>query len=507
MVQMSQILPEFSGLTISRGAFHLRMTQKLSAGAYGVVYIAKDISRTPHGAPFYAVKCLLRHADGTDFARQQQREIAHHRAVSDVPGVVTLHAVIEEEFYTFLVLDLVSGGDLFGAIMEHGTYSNDAAVRRTMLQLVDALAACHEAGVYHRDLKPENVLCSPGAENVYLADFGLSTRSTRSSNFGCGSSFYMSPECLGIYHEKTPYLTGPSDVWALGTILCNMVSGRNPWYIASPKTDDGFATFLRDGPAWLQANLPISYGAARILGRVFELDPARRITLPELRVALEELDTFFPFRYTAPAPTPVPSSSSVPARKSATVSTPLAQRPSNVARSDSAGQLRPLDLALPSEMSTNFLSFSSEALAAAATATLVNDDTSTASHFSDAPEGGEDADVWSVTMPRPLPATPTPDWVPSDGGVDGDGGSGSSSSEESSGPDTPETYAADVEVESPVVSELALDPDASSNSPSHANANAALATAKSEQVKTKKSLGSLKGLMEGMRRIRIRTLA
>ena len=205
MVQISQILPDFSGLTISHGAFHLRMTERLSAGAYGVVYIAKDLSPAPHGVPFYAVKCLLRHADDSDFARQQQREIAHHRAVSDVPGVVTLHAVIEEEFYTFLVLDLVQGGDLFSAIMEGGTYTNnDEAVRRTMLQLVDALAACHEAGVYHRDLKPENILCSPGAEHAYLADFGLSTRSTRSSNFGCGSSFYMSPGTSSLLPLRLP---------------------------------------------------------------------------------------------------------------------------------------------------------------------------------------------------------------------------------------------------------------------------------------------------------------
>ena len=83
-----------------------------------------------------------------------------------------------------------------------------------------------------------------------------------------------------------------------------MVSGRNPWYVASPKTDSGFAAFLRDGPAWLQENLPLSYGAAHILGRIFELDPARRITLPQLRVALERLDSFFPFHYTAPAPAP-----------------------------------------------------------------------------------------------------------------------------------------------------------------------------------------------------------
>ena len=140
MVQMSAILPNFTGFTITHGSFHLRLLEKLGSGAYGVVYLAQDLAPIPHGARFYAVKCLLRHADDSDFARQQQREIAHHRAVSDVPGVVTLHAVIEEEFYTFLVLDLVQGGDLFSAIMEGGTYTNnDEAVRRTMLQLVDGI--------------------------------------------------------------------------------------------------------------------------------------------------------------------------------------------------------------------------------------------------------------------------------------------------------------------------------------------------------------------------------
>ena len=105
MVQMSAILPNFTGFTITHGSFHLRLLEKLGSGAYGVVYLAQDLAPVPHGARFYAVKCLLRHPRGSDLARQQQRELAHHRAVSDVPGVVTLHAVIEEEFYTFIVLD------------------------------------------------------------------------------------------------------------------------------------------------------------------------------------------------------------------------------------------------------------------------------------------------------------------------------------------------------------------------------------------------------------------
>ena len=258
-------------------------------------------------------------------------------------------------------------------------------------------------------------------------------------------------------------------MWALGTILCNMVSGRNPWYVASPKTDEGFRLFLRAGAPWLQANLPISAGAAHILGRIFELDPAARITLPELRAAIDALDTFFP---ASSSSSPVPVSVSV-AVKAASVPAPSSSSSSSsAALPDSAGQLRPLDLVLPSALSTRFLSFSTEALAAAATATLVNAETSTASHFSDALD-----DIWSLTAPRPGPATP--DTASASGG--------SSSGEESSGPDTPETFAADAEVASPNVPELVLD---SAHAHAHAaegvDVNAAVAAVKSEEETRKK---------------------
>jgi serine/threonine protein kinase len=59
--------------------------------------------------------------------------------------------------------------------------------------VLDAVAHCHALGIYHRDLKPENILVTNGGRCVKLADFGLATRKPLTADFGCGSTFYMSP--------------------------------------------------------------------------------------------------------------------------------------------------------------------------------------------------------------------------------------------------------------------------------------------------------------------------
>ncbi|KAI0751151.1 Pkinase-domain-containing protein [Daedaleopsis nitida] len=433
--QMSSILPVLDGFVISRGSFHLRLIEKLGHGAYGVVYLGQDVSPDAPEDSYYAVKCLLRHPNGSDLARQQERELENHSRVSDLPNVVTLRDVIEEDQYTFIVLDYCDGGDLFSAVTEHDTYlHNTAAVKRTFVQIIDALAACHERGVFHRDLKPENILCSYDGSEVFVADFGLSTRSKRSRKFGCGSSFYMSPECLGIYVEKRAYETGPSDVWALGTILCNLLTGRNPWHIASPRTDNGFRSYLKDGPQWLLSNLSISIGAAAILGRIFELDPHKRITLPNLRDAILGLDTF----YADAEPSVATAAESnitchneireVPRVRSASpqpqeVDITEARRRSSVLPHEKAScELRPISLA--SRFSTDFMSDPTEGLAVAASATLAGvDSSSVTDNRSRSQDSEELAQVWSTDSTPSLADFPQT----------------SESADDSEGPITPET--------------------------------------------------------------------
>jgi serine/threonine protein kinase len=66
-------------------------------------------------------------------------------------------------------------------------------VKRIYIQIIDGLQFCHDRGIFHRDIKPENILCSEDGRQVKLADFGLSTRNGASSEYGCGSCYYMSP--------------------------------------------------------------------------------------------------------------------------------------------------------------------------------------------------------------------------------------------------------------------------------------------------------------------------
>lgn len=164
----------------------------IGVGAYGVVYLAVDhlASRgrvaTPYAAPPYvAVKCLCK--KGLD-ARQrhfQRREIALHQLAADHVGIMPVHKVIEDELFTFVVMDYYSGGDLFAMITDNQRYlGRDELVRSVFLQIIDAVAYCHSMGIFHRDLKPENILCSEDGTRVCIADFGLATTERMSTDFG-----------------------------------------------------------------------------------------------------------------------------------------------------------------------------------------------------------------------------------------------------------------------------------------------------------------------------------
>ncbi|WVF70395.1 hypothetical protein IAT40_005185 [Kwoniella sp. CBS 6097] len=268
----------------------LELISVIGTGAYGVVYLGVDYK---YGQPVYrAVKCLRRHGLDSRQRHFQRREIALHRLASAHPSIIAMDRIIEEGDHVFVVMDYGDEGDLFAMITDKQRYvGDDELIRDVFLQLLDGVAWLHSLGISHRDIKPENIVCSQDGTRARICDFGLATSEQESSEFGCGSTFYIAPECLGDWFpNNTSYPTRHGDVWSLGVILVNLVCGRNPWRIASP-SDESFNSFLND-PTFLRRILPISSQCLFVLQQIFTIDPADRITLPALRKLILEVETF-----------------------------------------------------------------------------------------------------------------------------------------------------------------------------------------------------------------------
>ncbi|KAG9247584.1 kinase-like domain-containing protein [Calycina marina] len=255
----------------------------LGTGAYGVVYSAID----HYTQIWYAVKALSKtNANGEPLDRRQRefqaREIKLHHAASAHPNIVSMLKIVDNRDCTYVILEYCAEGDLFSNITEKGRYvGNDALVQKAFLQILNAVEHCHRLGIYHRDLKPENVLVSSSGFNVMLADFGLATTDEDSDDHGCGSTFYMSPECLDQNSRKASYRCASNDIWSLGVILVNLTCGRNPWKQASSE-DATYKAFTRT-PNFLKTILPLSDELNDILCRIFEPIPEKRITIGELK--------------------------------------------------------------------------------------------------------------------------------------------------------------------------------------------------------------------------------
>jgi len=378
-------------------ANRLELTGILGVGAYGVVYTALDI----HTHDRYAVKALNKAGLDPRQLKYQQREIRLHHLASQHPNVVSLVRIMDSVDCTYVVMEFCPEGDLFSSITDKGHFvGNDPLVKRVFLQLLDAVQFCHSVGIYHRDLKPENVLVTDQGMTVKLADFGLATTDYYTSDFGCGSTFYMSPECQQSHpRPMSCYASPANDVWSLGVMLVNLTCGRNPWKRASPE-DSTFRAYLKD-PFFLKSILPLSTEMVCILSRVFERDPAKRITIPELRQVIVDCPRFTESPMTtapAPMPSPVPVFQPQPPAWDRTPDLVLPQAPLTM----------PLDLpmhAQPSGSSSDSSHYSVYSESAVSDASALTDDYSDYSDYNCmSPVASEQVQVpdCKVVFPHPI---------------------------------------------------------------------------------------------------------
>ena len=246
------------------------------------------------------------------------------------PGIVTLHAVEEEEAYHFLIMEFVEGHTLRDAIPGDGMDLKDFF--DVAITLADALAAAHEQGIIHRDLKPENVMFTKTGR-LKVLDFGLARFEAPPAGSAEGADSPTSPLTKsGLIVGTVPYLSPEqvqgrsadhrSDIFALGVVLFEMLAGERPFQADSPV---GLMTaILRDAPLPLEELRDgVPPALAAILRRCLEKDPERRYPsvqdllgdLRDLRGGLEAARIIsassHPGAASAPRPAPGPAGLSI----------------------------------------------------------------------------------------------------------------------------------------------------------------------------------------------------
>lgn len=259
-----------------------RLVREIGRGGMGVVYEAR------HGTlgSRVAVKLLSPHPGGA--ISQSERVLQEALAASSVrhPGVVHVLDVGHLEDGTpYILMEYLEGESLRDRLFRLRHLSPDEATRM-LRQLASALATVHAAGVVHRDIKPENVMLVPddvaeGNERPKLLDFGIAYAPKPIPEAGpeslMGTPAYMSPEQCSR-GEVTP----ASDVYALGVLFFEMLTGRTPYAGDAATIMRGhlFETPLDDGAI---ASIPSS--ARALLDRMLSKTPASRPAAADIAVA------------------------------------------------------------------------------------------------------------------------------------------------------------------------------------------------------------------------------
>ncbi|EDV23017.1 uncharacterized protein TRIADDRAFT_37919 [Trichoplax adhaerens] len=249
---------------------HYILGNTLGVGTFGKVKLAVH-QYTHHQV---AVKIINRtRIKSLDVASKIRREIQNLKLFRH-PHIIKLYQVITTPSDIFMVMEYVSGGELFEYIIKRGRL-NEADARRFFQQIISGVDYCHRHMVAHRDLKPENLLLD-SSNMVKIADFGLSNM-MKDGEFlrtSCGSPNYAAPEVI----SGKPYAGPEVDVWSCGVILYALLCGSLPF------DDEHVPTLFRKIKSGIYS-VPshLSRAATDLLSIMLQVDPLKRAGIQRIR--------------------------------------------------------------------------------------------------------------------------------------------------------------------------------------------------------------------------------
>ena len=280
---------DLTGHTLS----HFEIIEKIGEGGMGVVYKARDT----HLDRIIALKVLP--SEKVADPERKRRFVQEAKAASALnhPNIVTIHDIDTADSVTFIAMEFVKGRTLESLIRGKGV-----SLKETLkhgVQVADALAAAHAAGIVHRDIKPANIMITESGL-VKVLDFGLAKLTETSVSIGAnapgakgqttqpgvilGTVSYMSPE-----QAQGKEVDTRSDIFSFGSVLYEMATGRRAF---SGETNvSTLAAILRDEPKPVSQLARETPGELEmVIGRCLRKDPAWRFQyMANVKAALEEL--------------------------------------------------------------------------------------------------------------------------------------------------------------------------------------------------------------------------
>jgi len=266
-----------------------RVAQVLGVGGMGVVVAAHHIQLDEKVALKFLLPSALSNAEAVArFEREARAAVKikseHVARVSDVGKL--------ETGSPYMVMEYLEGSDLSGVLEKRGALPIEEAVE-FVLQACEALAEAHVLGIVHRDLKPANLFCikrADGRLSIKVLDFGISKLTTPGQDASMtrttaimGSPLYMSPEQM----QSSKRVDARSDIWALGVILFELVTGRPP-FDAQAVTELVIKIATAQPTALRSLRTDVPSGLEQVIMRCLEKEAERRFAnVGDFALALE----------------------------------------------------------------------------------------------------------------------------------------------------------------------------------------------------------------------------
>lgn len=240
-----------------------KILKVLGSGAFGKVYKVKKRD----DGKIYAMKALRKR--NLILKNQLRYAVTEANVLKSTchPFVLALHYAFQTPQYLYLILDYCPTGDLSLHLANKGMFTEEES-KFYIAELILAVEHLHSKNIIYRDLKPENILTNSDG-HIKLADFGLSKEGVKDNEVTksfCGSPAYLSPEML-----KNRGVGKPADIYGIGTVLYEMLTGESPFY-----SEDIPKMYHDIRKAQLVIPKTLSDEARNILLKLLDRDPMQR---------------------------------------------------------------------------------------------------------------------------------------------------------------------------------------------------------------------------------------